>query len=191
MSSDDARGLTIEQLEALVRLKQREIAEEKVTRFALAESQPPAICEAAKVWEAEAPRPARSPESWRGAEGRDRYFRSLAPLPLEGSAAHRPGDWSGAQEARASAGRPLDRARARLAPRSWRDGLLLAFELMALVGFVAVLGLSYLRLQALNREARALQRAALTRAIAPAATPWSSARQVAPVAQVEAGGVEP
>jgi LPXTG-site transpeptidase (sortase) family protein len=195
MSSSRTTDLTIEQLEALVRLKQRRITEEKVARFALAEVQYPTIYETAEGIESELPRRVHSPESWRGAQGRDRYFRSLAPLPLDGAPSYHQGDRVGKQTqpaSRVSSQRPSGVGRRRLAQLSWRDGLLIALEGVALVGFMAILGFSYLQLQALNREAREAQRAALTRIVlSPTAALGSDEPERALATRVGAGILAP
>ena len=157
-------NLSLQELEALVLAKRRQITERAVMRFALLEREltqrQAGSAEREGYWFK-----LRPPESWRGANGQDRYFRGVKLTPLEAIGAK----WRALPTAEIkSAGQPLPYVAtvviedgATRQRRRWRDILLLSVEVLALVGFIAVLGSSYVRLRALNDQAREMQRAAV------------------------------
>ena len=113
--------------------------------------------------------PARAPESRRGAGGQDRHFASMNLLPLARSGRRLRGLGEGEprqSQVSASTGAPgTDLALRR--ERSWRDVLLFSLEVIALVGFLAILGASYTYMQALNRDSREMQEALLAAVTEP------------------------
>lgn len=127
--------------------------------------------------------PARAPESWRGAGGQDLHFASMDLLPLARSGRRLRGlrkgkpRWSQLPLAAGAPGPDLALRR----ERRWRDVLLFSLELIALVGFLAILGASYTYMQALNRGSREMQEALLAAASEPpTANPTMAATTAVP-----------
>jgi len=180
-------NLSLQELEALVLAKRRQITERAVMRFALLEREltqrQVGAAEREGYW-----LKLRPPESWRGANGPARYFRGVKLTPLEAIGAKRQALPTAEIK---SAGQPLPYVAtvviedgATRQRRRWRDVLLLSVEILALVGFVAILGSSYARLRALNDQARVMQRAAI------ADIPTTSApATVAPTVKATAAGL--
>ena len=160
-SMSEAAGLSLKALEAVLAAKRRRFAQSKAGRFVAAEmaleDQPASRGQTAMG-------AARSPETWRGANGQDRHFRSLVVTPIDTS----PGTFLGGTRIVTGSVRAWSPARRRA--RSWQDILLFAFEIIALVGFLVILGSSYLQLQALNREAREAMRVEAMPTVASRAT---------------------
>lgn len=158
--------LPLKELEALLFQRRRRLAERQVRRFAIAEN----VLHRRAVDVPPDPSlpPPRSPESWRGEAGGDRYFRPLVLMPLGNGAG-----WAPPALASAPAVSPTATARHLLvgveasqempspARRQRRGMLLLAVEVAALIAFLVILANSYFQLQALNRQASAMQRQAL------------------------------
>jgi sortase A len=164
--------LSLQELETLLLAKRRRVSEGRVRRYAAAERARRAFAPTPE--ESAAPLPLRAPETWVGQGGQDRYFRSTALLPL-GAVEPQWWWWSPNEGRLAPAWEPRERRPvvttiimrdAVSARRRWRDALLFAVEMIALVGFLAVMAISYGRLQALNRETREALRAVPTPAFA-------------------------
>lgn len=138
--------LSLEELEALLLSKRRQMTQARVRRIAEVEAE---ARRQRQADDAEDTTPPRSPETWRGAGGRDRYFRGARLQAL----AHR--------------------AAVGVSGRTPRDWALLIVEVAAFVGLVVIMAASYQQLQALNLEYRASQRERLTAQPAPAVEPTS------------------
>ena len=163
-STDSVDELSVGELETLLFQKRRSVTEQRVQRFFAAEC---VLVQARALDDGELGEieTLRSPESWRGTRGQDRYFRSCALTPI-GQAKRMRGPTLLGQRPRApqssnggDAAAPTGSLRTQDSPsvtgaRRWRGVLLLSAEILALVGFLVILGNAYLRLQALNREAR-------------------------------------
>ena len=162
-STREASELSLEDLEALLAAKRRYLTEGKVRRFVAAQNvltrETPLRTQDDRVMS----KPVHSPETWRGAEGQDRYFRSLVMSPIDAAGPRgRPFSRAGGDAARVGAigdRRLIMAANSAQAPpdqktRRGRNAFLLAFEFVTLIGFLIILGSSYTRLQALNRQVR-------------------------------------
>jgi sortase A len=156
-STQGENDLSIRDIEELLLEKRRRLTENTVQRFLDAEaSLPRQVLPDAAQGMAEIS-PPRSPETWRGDEGGDRYFGSTAMQPLRAPAPTKaPQD-----EPKAETARPPER------PRRLRDALVFIGELAILVALVVLLVRSYEAMQTLNREARAAQRQALLQSVVP------------------------
>ncbi|MCD6519534.1 MAG: class D sortase [Anaerolineae bacterium] len=123
-SASRAKELSLKELESLLLEKRRRLARYKVRRFVAAEK----ACQGLGRRSPEDPeeRPFPMPETWRGAQGQDRYFQ--------------PGRFA-----------PLEKNASRKGKRSKGALLLLAIEIAALVGFLGIFASLYLRLKPLRR----------------------------------------
>lgn len=131
------RDLSLEQLELLVLAKKKERTERRVRRMLLAQR---ALALRDDFVPREPGTPLRPPEGWRGQGGADSHLwaETLEPLAVTGVAA-------------------ATRERARAVRRG---SALLFVELALLLSFVVVIGLTFERMQALNREVRSLRQMA-------------------------------
>jgi len=167
-----ANSLSLEDLEALASEKRRYLAEEKVRRIVAAEGAQDREPAPEKPDARTMPESARSPEAWRGSRAGDRRFHSLAMSPLSGS---KTAKGSSVFKKR----RPAGTASTSVAApprRRGRDILLLVVEIGALIGFLVIMRLSYVRLQDLNRQSRQAQQMLVetlsaTETAEPSATP--------------------
>ncbi|NLG48510.1 MAG: sortase [Chloroflexi bacterium] len=174
---------SLQELESLVRQKRRALARGQSDRFLAAEvelrrqlaSQPEDLT-----------KPPKSPESWRGANDRDRYFRSMTVVPLDESQHwllpdKRQADTLGAvvtiQETSRTTGQRI------------RDTVLLLVEILAVVGLLVAVGLSYLHLRTLNREANQQQMASTPTQAALAIV--SEPTQATPTAMLPTATISP
>lgn len=141
--------LSIQELETLLLARRRQVAVRALREVSLAED------EVRRTQSSRRERlgtdhadvlPAVAPETWRGAEGQDRYFRSLTLTPLSSEALL-------TAESAGHGAFSADRDRER--PR--RGAWLLAVEVLALVAFLVILGASFRQLRTLNIEARTAQ----------------------------------
>jgi len=178
--------LSIRELEMLLLARRRQLAIRVLRQVSLAQDEVAHAQELRRERLDEATRrdeanllPAKAPETWRGAEGHDRYFRSLTLTPLyplgDRQASPSPtGDGRRSSAVVVPSGIAMHRDR----ERSRRGYWLLAIEVVALVAFLVILGASFRQLRTLNRESREAQAAQLsttpivpsTRAATPPAT---------------------
>jgi sortase A len=173
-ATDGAQGndLSVEELETLLLARRHEALVTDVQRYTVTERQIVVAQREARERPKEVLKPSRSPDEWRGANGHDRYFRSLGFAPLNGGAA---------RQALPAGG---DAA----AKRAWPSVLLLIFEIAVALALVAVVVISIVRLRELNRQVRtdlkATVAATATRPSLPSAAPTSVAPAVVAYATV-------
>ena len=154
---------SLKELETLLQQKRHALSERRASSFLSAEVDLRRRLMSRAQEDAHLTRPPKSPESWSGANGQDRYFRSMTVVPLDGSQHWLLPDGRPAQEALGAT--VTIRSNGHSRGQRWRDALLLVIEIVAVVGLLAAVGLTYLHLRPLNEGTQAIVPAVATPAL--------------------------